>query len=106
MRFPQIVTPSTAEQAGTLVTMYNGDGIPKRLFVEECLRLLKRPDLEQVMQMLFPGDGDGMELKTEADMDALEAVQTGQGAPDVEPSDANPLAMGGVGESLDFVEFR
>ena len=54
--------------------------------------------------MLFPGDGDGMQLKTEEDIDALEAVGTGQGAPDVEPSDANPAMM--MSEDMQFDDYR
>ena len=103
VRFPKIVTPSMAEQAGTLIQLYQADGIPKRQFVQESLKLLGRPDVDETMEMLFPGDGDGMELKTDADLDTMESLQTGQGAPDVEATDANPLAM--LGEEMGWHDF-
>ena len=96
--FPSIITPSVAEQAGTLIQLYQSDGIPKRILVEEALKMLKRGDVEDILGMLFPGDGDGMELKSDADLDqAQNAGMTPFGAPGTEPSDVNnPLAA--IGE--------
>ena len=98
VNFPSILTPSVVEQAGTLLQLYQGDGIPKRVLVEEALKVIKRPDVEDVLAMLFPGDGDGMELKSDADLDqAQQAGMTPLGAPGTEHSDVNnPLAS--IGE--------
>ena len=65
--WPAIVMPSVMEQAGTLIQIYQSDGMPKKLFVEECLKLLRRTDLHEVMQMLFASDEEGMELKSDED---------------------------------------
>lgn len=79
--WPAIVTPSAMEQAGTLIQLYQGDGLPKRLYVEEALKLLKRNDLHEVMQVLFPADGDGMELYSDSQQEQMLAMGAGAGGP-------------------------
>ena len=86
--WPPIVMPAKMEQAGTLIQLYQADGIPKRLFVDEALKLLNRADRHEVLQMLFPTDEDGMELKSDSDLDMLGQAQTGQPGSPIEPNDA------------------
>ena len=88
--WPPIVMPAKMEQAGTLIQLYQADGIPKKILVDEALKLLNRADRHEVMQMLFPTDEDGMELKSDSDLDMLGQAQTGQPGQPVEPSD--PMA--------------
>ena len=90
--WPAIVTPSSVEQSSMLSTLYQGDGIPKKVYVEESLKLLKRTDLHEIMTVLFPADEDGLELKSDADLDTMNAMQMGDQGQS-EPSDPNnPLA--------------
>ena len=91
--WPKIVMPATMEQAGTLIQLYQGDGLPKKIFVEESLKLLNRVDRHEIMQILFPHDEDGMELKSDSDLDSMAALQSGEPGNPIEPSDSNnPLA--------------
>ena len=94
--WPAIVTPSTIEQIGALVQAYQGDGLPKRTYVEECLKVFKRADLHEIMQVLFPEDGDGMEMYSDAQMDQIMPMggggQGGPGQGGGQPDPNNPLS--------------
>ena len=107
-----IVAPARMEQAGTLIQLYQSDGIPKRILVDEALKLLNRVDRHEIMNVLFPTDEDGMELKSDSDLDMLGQAQAGQPGNPVESSDPNsPMAaleslFGGNGYygDMDLVE--
>ena len=91
--WPRIVQPPPMEMAGVLIQLYQGDGIPKKILVEESLKMLNRADRHEIMQMLFPSDEDGMELKSDSDLDMMGQMNAGQPGQPVEPSDPNnPLA--------------
>ena len=93
VNWPAIITPSNVEQAGSLIQMYQGDLIPKKVAVEEALKILKRADLHEIMQILFPTDEDGMELKSDSDLDMLAMAGQGQPGQPNEPTDPNnPLS--------------
>ena len=104
VNWPAIITPSNVEQAGSLIQMYQGDLIPKKVAVEEALKILKRADLHEIMQILFPTDEDGMELKSDSDLDMLSMAGQGQPGQPMEPADPNnPLSS--VESLMDFSIF-
>ncbi len=91
--WPAIVTPSTIEQIGALVQSYQGDGMPKRVYVEESLKVFRRADLHEIMQIMFPEDGDGMELYSDTQMDQMMPMGGGPGEQDGGgPDPNNPLS--------------
>ena len=93
--WPAMVTPSTIEQAGTILQMFQGNLIPHKLAVEEALKLLKREDMHEHMQILFPRDEDGMEFYQDMQM-AMMPGPGQMGGPAGGPSPGgdpnNPLA--------------
>ena len=91
--WPKIVTPATMEQAGTLIQLYQADAIPKKVMVEEALKLLNREDRHEILLVLFPQDEDGMELKSDSDLDMMGQMNMGQPGSPVEGNDPNnPMA--------------
>ena len=93
--WPAMVTPSTIEQAGTILQLFQGNLIPHKLAVEEALKLLKREDMHEYMQILFPRDEDGIEFYEDMQM-AMLPGPGGMGGPGGGPSPGgdpnNPLA--------------
>lgn len=100
VNWPAIVTPSTIEQIGGLVQAYQSDGIPKKIFVEECLKTFKRTDLHEIMMIMFPADEDGMEFSSDAQLDMM-AMGQAQQAGTMEPSDPNNPLSGMESQSED-----
>ena len=93
--WPAMVTPSTIEQAGSVIQFFQGNLIPHKVAVEEALKILKREDMHEIMQVMFPRDEDGFELYS--DMQAEMMPGPGQmGGPGGGPSPGgdpnNPLA--------------
>ena len=93
--WPAMVTPSTIEQAGTILQLFQGNLIPHKLAVEEALKLLKREDMHEYMQILFPRDEDGIEFYEDMQT-AMLPGPGGMGGPGGGPSPGgdpnNPLA--------------
>lgn len=95
VNWPALVKPSNLEQASALIQLYQNDGIMRKVFVEECYKLLNRSDRHEMMQIGFMGDEDGFEFKSDQDLDTLSAARTGQGGLPGESADVND-PLGGM----------
>ena len=88
--WPSMVTPSSIEQAGTVLQLFQGNLLIHRVACEEALKILKREDMHEIMQVMFPRDEDGMEFYE--DMQAARAAVMPGAGPGGGQDPNNPLA--------------
>ena len=100
--WPPILAMSPMELMGTIIQAYQGDAIPRRVMVEEALKALNREDMAHIMNLMFAGEDDGMEFKSDNDMDMqlkMGAMQPGDPATDDDMSAMFGNSMGATAAS-------